>query len=66
MNMAEAQGEPLSPPHVNVDNSSVSGRSNKSFKHLVRVLGPALRAHLGVTRKAKVGESKNTRFVADS
>ena len=52
--MAEAQGEPNSPPHLNVDASSISGRSNKSFKHLVRVLGPALRVHLGVARKAKV------------
>lgn len=32
----------------------LSGRSNRSFKHLVRMLGPALKVHLGVNRKAKV------------
>ena len=32
----------------------LSGRSNRSFKHLVRILGPALKVHLGVNRKTKV------------
>ncbi|XP_065065751.1 WD repeat-containing protein on Y chromosome-like isoform X2 [Rhopilema esculentum] len=43
-----------------------SGKSNRSFKHLVRILGPALKVHLGVTRNRKDKGSSNPSVIGQS